>query len=221
MRIGVDAMGGDHAPVEEVRGVLAARHLLGPDDKIMLVGRRDAILEQLAGVKDWDSFVEIHHAEQVVGMDEPPVEAMRSKPDSSIAVMAHLHSEKVIDACVSAGNTGACVAAAQMRLRRLAGVHRPGIAVLTPTFHGPVALCDVGANPQCRPQHLYQYGIMSLVYVEAVCGIKNPRVAILSIGEEDAKGNSLVKQTSCSRPTNASTSSATPKAATSSAASAT
>jgi len=195
MRIGLDAMGGDHAPAEEVRGALTARELLGPEDKIVLVGRREAILEHLAGADDWERQIEIVHAEQVVAMDEPPVEAMRNKPDSSIAVLAHLAAEKKVDACVSAGNTGACVAAAQMRLRRLPGVHRPGIAVLTPTFHGPVVLCDVGANVQCRPLHLYQYGIMASVYSQTVCGRANPRVAILSIGEEDAKGNSLVKET--------------------------
>jgi len=128
-------------------------------------------------------------------MDEAPVEALRSKPNSSIALLAQMHADGEVDACVSAGNTGACVASAQMRLRRLPGAHRPGIAVVTPAFHGPVVLCDVGANVNCRPQHLHQYGVMASVYAHNVCGVEEPRVGLLSIGEEDAKGNSLVKQT--------------------------
>jgi glycerol-3-phosphate acyltransferase PlsX len=100
-----------------------------------------------------------------------------------------------VDAIISAGNTGACVAACQMRLRRLRGVHRPGIAVICPTFYGPVAMCDVGANVSCRPQHLHQYAIMASEYLRAICQVENARVGLLSIGQEDAKGNELVKQT--------------------------
>src|SRR5271169_5287171 len=114
-------------------------------------------------------------------MDESPVEAIRGKPDSSIAVM-------------SAGNTGACVAAAQLRMRTLAGVSRPGIAVILPTFFGPVVICDVGANISPKPKHFEQYAIMAGAYSQAVCGIKNPRVGLLSIGEEDAKGTTTVKE---------------------------
>jgi glycerol-3-phosphate acyltransferase PlsX len=195
VRIGIDAMGGDRAPVEEVKGALAARKLLSKDDRLVLIGREDAVREQLEGADGWKDFIEIRHAAQVIGMDESPVETLRTKPDSSLAVMAQMHADGDIDACISAGNTGACVAAAQMRLRRLPGVHRPGIAIIIPTFHGPVAMCDVGANVACRPQHLHQYGVMASVYVQAICGIKSPRVGILSIGEEDAKGNELVKAT--------------------------
>jgi glycerol-3-phosphate acyltransferase PlsX len=195
VRIGIDAMGGDRAPVEEVKGALAARKLLSKDDRLVLIGREDAVRKQLEGADGWQDFIEIRHAAQVIGMDESPVETLRTKPDSSLAVMAQMHADGEIDACISAGNTGACVAAAQMRLRRLPGVHRPGIAIIIPTFHGPVAMCDVGANVACRPQHLHQYGVMASVYVQAICGIKSPRVGILSIGEEDAKGNELVKAT--------------------------
>jgi len=195
MRIGIDAMGGDNAPREEVRGALAARQFLDRGDKIVLIGRQDAIRQHLAEDPRWPEFIEIHHAEQVIGMDEAPVEALRSKPDSSLAVMTQMHANGQTDACVSAGNTGACVAAAQMRLRRLRGVHRPGIAIVTPTHYGPVGICDVGANVNCRPQHLYQYGIMASVYLQCICGVRNPRVGLLSIGQEDAKGNELVKQT--------------------------
>jgi phosphate acyltransferase len=195
MRIGIDAMGGDGAPRAEVRGALDACALLGDDDKIVLVGDKDIILEHLSGNDGWEKHIEIHHASQVVGMSESPVEALRSKPDSSIAVLVRLHKESEIDACISAGNTGAFAAAGQMFLRRLKGVHRPGISIITPTPRGPVAVCDVGANVSCRPLHLYQYGVMASIYLSAVSDIADPRVGLLSIGTEEAKGNDLVKQT--------------------------
>jgi glycerol-3-phosphate acyltransferase PlsX len=195
MRIGIDAMGGDHAPEVEVKGALAAKELLGKDDRIVLVGQEPAVRQQLAQEKGWEDFIEIRHAEQVIRMDDPPVESLRTKPDSSVAVLAQMHRDREIDACISAGNTGAFVAAAQMRLRRLQGVHRPGIAVVAPTWRGPVAICDVGANVSCRPQHLYQYGLMASAYLSKICGVEKPRVGLLSVGEEDGKGNELVKGT--------------------------
>ena len=194
MRIGVDAMGSDRAPGVEVKGALAARSLIEAGDRIVLVGDEQAIGRHLDDSSDWSDFIEIRHADQTIGMDESPVEALRSKPDSSIAILAQMHADGQVDACISAGNTGAFVAAVQMRLRRLAGVHRPGIAILTPTFHGTVAVCDVGANVNCRPKHLQQYGVMASVYLTALRGVENPRVGLLSIGQEDAKGNSLVKE---------------------------
>jgi glycerol-3-phosphate acyltransferase PlsX len=108
--------------------------------------------------------------------------------------MATMQRHGQLDAGISAGNTGAFVAAAQMHLHRLRGVHRPGISIVTPTAHGPVAICDVGANVNCRPQHLHQYGVMASTYVNLVCRVKSPRIGLLSIGEEDAKGNDLVKE---------------------------
>ncbi|MCE5277393.1 MAG: phosphate acyltransferase PlsX [Planctomycetaceae bacterium] len=197
MRIGIDAMGGDHAPVEEVRGALAARELLAPGDRVVLVGQEDAIRAQLKteGVADWDQWVDVRHASQFITMNEHPVTSLRAKPDSSLAVMTKMHRDGELQACISAGNTGAFVAAAQMNLRRLPGVHRPGIAVIVPTSHNPVAVCDVGANIQCRPLHLLQYGIMASIYMDAICSVKNARVGLLSVGEEDAKGNELVKAT--------------------------
>ncbi|MGC9454674.1 MAG: phosphate acyltransferase PlsX [Phycisphaerae bacterium] len=194
MRIGIDAMGGDSAPVEEIRGALSARALLDEGDRIVLVGREEVLRQRLSETNGWEQFIEIRPAGEVIGMNESPVEALRSKPDSSIAVLLELHKRGEVDACISAGNTGAFVAAAQMRLRRLRGVHRPGIAIVTPTYSGPVALCDVGANVQCRPQHLHQYALMASVYLNALCGIDRPRVGLLSVGEEDAKGNELVKK---------------------------
>jgi glycerol-3-phosphate acyltransferase PlsX len=193
MRIGIDAMGGDRAPTEEVRGALEARSLLTGDDRIVLVGNEQAVRPCLELARDWRDRIELVHAEQVIHTNEAPVEALRAKPNSSIAVMTQMHRNGQLDATISAGHTGAFVAAAQMNLRRLRGVHRPGITIVTPAPRGPVALCDVGANVQPRPQHLHQYGIMASVYMRSICGIANPRVALLSIGEEDAKGNPLVK----------------------------
>ncbi len=193
MRIGIDAMGGDHAPVVEVQGALAAREHLAPEDRIVLVGQEGPVRAELDRSPGWQDFIEVRHAEQVIGMDEPPVEAMRSKPNCSLAVLTKMHRDGELDAAVSAGNTGAFVAAATMHLRRLREVHRPGIAVVAPTYRGPVTICDVGANVSCRPQHLHQYGIMASLYLQALCKIEDPRVALLSIGEEDAKGNDLVR----------------------------
>ena len=195
MRIGIDAMGGDRAPKAEVQGALDACASLSADDKIVLVGDKEIILQHLAGNDGWEEHIEIYHASQAIGMNESPVEALRSKPDSSIAVLVKLHKEGMVDACISAGNTGAFAAAGQMMLRRLKGVHRPGIAIVTPTPRGPVALCDVGANVSCRPAHLYQYGLMASIYLSAMCDMPDPRVGLLSIGAEEAKGNDLVKQT--------------------------
>jgi len=195
MRIGLDAMGGDRAPQVEVQGALAAAKLLTEDDEIVLIGDERSIDPHLNGAAVPAGRISLYHAGQTIGMDEAPVEALRAKPNSSIAVMAEMHRRGELDAVISAGNTGACVAAAQMRLRRLRGVHRPGIAIITPTHHGPVAVCDVGANVNCRPRHLHQYAIMASVYVDTLYDVSNPRVGLLSIGAEEAKGNELVRQT--------------------------
>jgi glycerol-3-phosphate acyltransferase PlsX len=134
-------------------------------------------------------------------MDEPPVEAVRSKPDSSITVLAELASARKasrrgtepLDAIISAGNTGACVAAAQMHIRRLRNVHRPGIAVTIPTFSGPIVLIDVGANIEPKPHHLAQYGVMGEIYSRRIMGVQNPRVALMNVGGEEQKGTAEMK----------------------------
>ena len=195
MRVGVDAMGGDFAPEEPVMGALDAEPMLGADDQIVLIGDQQAIRPYLQAHSGWERFIRVEHAGEVIGMDEVPVESLRAKPDSSIARMAELAARGELDALISAGNTGACVAACQMRLRRLRGVHRPGIAIVMPTFYGPVTLCDVGANVNCRPKHLFQYAVMASEYARNICGAENPRVGLLSIGREDAKGTQLVKET--------------------------
>lgn len=193
MRIGLDAMGGDLGVAEIVAGALDAVELLSSDDRVVLVGDQEKISAALP--ENCPEQIEIHHASQAVGMAEPPVEAHKSKPDNSIAVMTGLHKKGMVEACISAGNTGACVAAGLMLLGRLPNVQRPGIAVIAPTAAGPLAICDVGANVNCRPMHLYQYAVMSSLYMKTVTGVENPRVALLSVGEEEGKGNSLVKKT--------------------------
>ena len=195
MRIGVDAMGGDFAPAEPVLGALDAAGALADGDTIVLIGDEKAIRTYLDERPGWEDRIRIEHAPDVVGMDEVPVESLRAKPNSSIARMAELARGGGLEAIVSAGNTGACVAAAQMRLRRLRGVHRPGIAIVMPTFYGPVTMCDVGANVNCRPSHLFQYAVMASEYARLICKVEDPRVGLLSIGEEDAKGTELVKET--------------------------
>ncbi len=200
MRIAIDVMGGDHAPDAILAGSLGAVDLLGPGDQLVLIGDDRVIRDYLAqhGLEG-DGRIDIEPTTQVIAMDEKPVDALRKKPDSSIVRMAELGKAKAgakyCDVIISAGNTGACVAAAQMAMRRLPGVNRPGIAVTMPTFHGPLVLCDVGANPEPKPHHLYQYAHMARVYAEKVVNIKNPRVALLSIGGEEGKGNTLVRET--------------------------
>lgn len=195
MRIGVDAMGGDHAPSEQVAGALQSREFLTDDDRVVLFGKASQVCPLLDQAGSWKDVIEVVDCPDAVEMDEPPVEALRNKPDSSIARLSRAHRSGEVDSIISAGNTGAVVAACQMHLRRLRGVHRPGICILVPTVHGPVALCDVGANVSCRPQHLFQYGVMAKIYAEHVGGVTNARIGLLSIGAEEGKGNALVKGT--------------------------
>ena len=197
MRVAVDVMGGDHAPTEILQGCWQAAPLLQDGDVICLVGDEKIVrqgLEHSSLTSEQQKHYSVVATTQVISMDESPVEAIRGKPDSSISVMCKLAAKKEVDAVISAGNTGACVAAAQLRMRLLKGVSRPGIAVMLPTFHGPVVICDVGANPEPKPKHLEQYAIMAAAYGAALCGRKEPRVGLLSIGEEDAKGNTLTKE---------------------------
>lgn len=196
VRIAVDAMGGDHAPRAIVRGAVQALADL-PELELILLGdeaRVDAELRSSAE-ESGTSRLRILHTSQVVGMDEPALDAIRTKKDSSLVRMVELAAAGQADAVVSAGNTGACAAACQLLLKPLDFITRPGIAVTIPSFHGPYVICDVGANIQARPQHLHDYAIMAGLYAEHVHGIANPRVALLSIGEEDGKGTGLVRKT--------------------------
>jgi len=194
MRIAIDAMGGDYAPDEIIAGVLEAIGLLESSDEVTLVGPQEVVESRLRALKYDKRRVHVVHAPDVIGMDETPIGSLRKKPKCSIAVLAKLAKRDQTDAVISAGNTGACVAAFQMRMRNLPGVNRPGIAVVFPTFEGPVTICDVGANIACKPINLYQYGLMASVYSKHLLGVQNPRVGIMSIGQEDAKGNEVIKR---------------------------
>ncbi|RME39710.1 MAG: phosphate acyltransferase PlsX [Planctomycetota bacterium] len=195
VRVAVDAMGGDYAPAAVVQG--AVRAIARFDDlHLTFVGdqrRIRAELERVGLAEDEDRW-RIVHASQVVAMDESPIEALKSKPDSSLLRMVELAVAGEVDAVLSAGHTGACAAACQLKLRPLPGVTRPGIAVTIPSFHGPFVLCDVGANIQAKPRHLYEYAVMASIYAERIIGIERPRVALISIGEESGKGTGLIKQ---------------------------
>lgn len=195
MRIAIDAMGGDFAPREIVAGAVDGLVHLGSDDKIVLFGQEEAIRAELSKLQYDASRIEIVHAADVIGMGDHPVEALRAKRDNSIAKMAVAGSSGQVDVMISAGNTGACVAACQMKLRPLDGVSRPGIAVAFPSFGGPLIMCDVGANPEPKAKHMYQYALMSTLFAEQMFDLKRqPKVALLSIGEEESKGTTLTRE---------------------------
>ena len=154
MRIAIDVMGGDNAPDEIIAGALESIELLNETDELILVGPKQQIEDKLPSSKSRGDVISVVDAPDVIGMDEAPIESLRKKVKSSIAVMAKIAKRGQADGVISAGNTGACVAAFQMRMRNLPGVNRPGIAVVFPTFEGPVVICDVGANIACKPINL-------------------------------------------------------------------
>lgn len=193
-------MGGDNAPDDILRGCIDGLKHLAPDDKLVLFGNERDIDEVLSEVGVSDPRIEIVATTQVIEMAESPSLAVKGKPDSSIVQMCRYSSQreqdpsKRCDAALSAGNTGACVAAGIMQMKRLPGVHRPGISVAMPSMHGPMVLCDAGANPEPTATHLWQYAIMADVVAKRMLHIENPRVAIMNIGAEDSKGTGTIKQ---------------------------
>jgi glycerol-3-phosphate acyltransferase PlsX len=192
IRIAVDAMGGDNAPEAIVSGVIEAARLSEGRYEIILVGDKSIIndtLERHHFIKGLP--ITLVHASQKVEMDESPAMAMRKKPDSSIAVATRLHSEGKVDGVVSAGNTGAIMAAAFFLLNRIEGVLRPAIGSFLPHEGGVCFVIDVGTNVDCKPDHLLQFGIMGSIYINHVLGIEKPRVGLLNIGEEESKGNEV------------------------------
>ncbi len=195
MRIAIDAMGGDHAPRNVVEGALQALADLDSGDELILVGPERLIRAELPAPCDGQAQLRLENATEVIGMDETPVEAVRRKRDSSIVRMVKLGAGGQADAMISAGNTGALVAAGVLLLKPLAGVERPGIGVMIPTMHGMVILCDAGANIQPKPAHLHQYALLAGIYAEAILHIERPRVGLLNIGAEEEKGTPLVKET--------------------------
>ncbi|HAZ62076.1 MAG TPA: phosphate acyltransferase PlsX [Armatimonadetes bacterium] len=193
MRIAVDAMGGDLAPAEIVAGVLAAA-ARWTDTEFILVGDQDAIRTQF-GHQPQRVNIAVHHAPDVIGMEDDPARAVRRKPNSSLVQACRLVAEGSAEAIFSAGNTGAAAAAALFTIGRLDGVQRPAIAVVLParSESGKVIVCDAGANVDCKPEWLAQFATMGAMYAEGIEGITNPRVGLLNIGEETCKGNALSK----------------------------
>lgn len=194
MRIALDAMGGDFAPAPNIIGAKEAVAQI-PDLEILLVGDREALEQEIDAAGGVPRSVQIVESEGFVGMDEKPTVALREKPNCSIARCWQLMAGGEADAVVSAGNTGAVVAAGLRTRLFLKGVKRPGIAVTLPTLRGPCVLMDVGANPAARPEQLYQYGLMGSIYAREMLGIAAPRVGLMNIGSEDGKGNDLYRET--------------------------
>ncbi len=194
MKIALDAMGGDFGPPNLVAGAVMALREYPRITKLFLVGDATKIETELKKHGCSDSRVEIVHASQVVAMSDGAVESVRRKKDSSVSRAVDLVKHGKADAIVSAGHTGAAVAATAIKLRMLPGVERPGIASLVPTETNVFVLIDAGANVDARPMHLVQYGIMGTVYSRHVLGYKNPTVGLMSIGDEDVKGTGLTKE---------------------------
>jgi glycerol-3-phosphate acyltransferase PlsX len=219
IRIAIDVMGGDHAPDAVMKGVIDALPILAPDEHLVLVGngKRSSALTWMNGGSPtpvWRSFTH----DDVIEMGDSPAQAVRTKPNSSIVVMAKLGSKKAeipCDGVLSAGNTGACVAAGQMHMKRLPGVHRPGIAVTIPAFHGPIVLCDAGANPS-PGVHLWQYGVMCSA-LRRTCWGSPPAGGADEHRREEGKGSDLSRRpATCSARRRASTTSGTSRGGTSS-----
>jgi len=195
VQIALDAMGGDYGSEELIAGALLAVKQTGLN--VSLVGDESLLamhLDRLAPDSKTAKSIKIVHSSQVIDMNEHPVDAIRKKKDSSIMVAFDLVRQKEADAVVSAGNSGATLAAASRKLGRLEGISRPGIASIFPTLKKPVVLMDIGANVDCRPQHLFQFGVMAAAF-SRINDVAKPRVGLLSIGEETGKGNSLIKET--------------------------
>jgi glycerol-3-phosphate acyltransferase PlsX len=193
MRIAVDAMGGDYAPSEIIKGAVSAAREL--DYEIILVGEEYSIQRYLNKYPPVNDKITVKHASEIIGMDEPPTKSVRKKKDSSINIGMQLVKNNEADSFVSAGNTGAMVTSATLQLRTLEGVMRAGISIVMPTVKGRALLIDVGANIDCKPEHLLQYALMGDVYSRYVMNKKEVKVGLLSIGEEKTKGTNLVKET--------------------------
>ena len=190
--IAVDGMGSDHSPASEIEGVVAAAKAWNV--RIVLVGR-ESVLQPLLKKAGGNLLpVEIRNADEVVTMDEPPTAALRKKKNSSIRVAADLVRNGEAAGLVSAGNTGAVMATSKMVFGMVSGVDRPALATVLPTLTGHSVMLDVGANVSCKPHHLVQFAVMGHLFSRKIVGIASPRVGLMSVGEEESKGNDLVKE---------------------------
>ncbi len=190
MRIAVDAMGGDHAPVEIVKGAVEAAVKDGI--RIILVGKEDRIRAELNKYRYPHELISCFHTPDIIEMNEESASAVRRKKNASLVVATRLVKEGDAAAVVSAGNTGAQMAAALFELGRIPGIERPGIATVFPSPTGPKVLIDSGANVDCKARHLVQFAGLGSIYAKNVLGIDNPRVALLNVGSESNKGNEAV-----------------------------
>jgi len=192
MKIAVDAMGGDHGPAVVVEGALAAVREFG--SSVILVGDREAIEREISRLGAQTLGIEIRHASEVVGMAESPSMALRRKRDSSLRIAAELVRDGKASAFISAGNTGAAMAIAMFVIGVLRGIDRPAIAAVLPSLRGFAVLIDAGANITPKPWHLFQFAIMGHVYARDILRMQRPRVGLLSVGEEEGKGNDLTRE---------------------------
>lgn len=194
VRVAVDAMGGDNAPKEIIKGAVEAVKAK-EEIQLILVGVEDKIKQELANYTYPKERIRVVHATEIITTEESPVMAIRKKKDSSIVVAMNMVKNKEADAFVSAGSSGAILAGGQLIVGRIKGIERPPLAPLIPTEKGVSLLIDCGANVDARASHLVQFAKMGSIYMEYVVGIKNPKVAIVNIGAEEEKGNALVKET--------------------------
>ncbi len=194
--IAVDVMGGDHGPAVNIPGAIEAARQFGV--RLALVGDAEKIKAELAklpsGHLSGKVVYDIVHTDEVAGMDEKPSDILRRKKNASIQVACRLVKEGKADGVVSAGNSGATVACGMFIMGRIPGVDRPALASVMPTEKKPIVLLDVGANVDCKPHHLFQFGLMANAYVKDLLEYESPRIGLLSIGEEEGKGNSQVKE---------------------------
>lgn len=193
VRIAVDAMGGDYAPFEIVKGAVDAARVYGVS--ILLVGREDEVQAELDKYDTTGLDIKIKHASEVIEMGEAPGIALRKKKDASIIKTVEAVSQKEADALVAAGSTGAAMAASLFGFGRLKGIERPAITCTIPTMTKPIVLVDAGANSESTPEMLYQFATMGKIFSETIMGVPNPRIGVLNIGEEEGKGNGLAKET--------------------------
>ena len=192
--IALDAMGGDHAPDATVGGAVRALRRF-EDISMILTGPKDRIEALLAGADDVRRRIEIVDCDEVITMDEHPMMAVRKKVNSSMVQAMLAVREKRAGAAVSAGSTGALLACGMLRVGRIPGIERPALAPVLPGENGPFLLIDSGANVDCQPKYLTQFGLMGSVYMSAVMGVKEPKVGLVNIGTETEKGNKLTKET--------------------------
>jgi glycerol-3-phosphate acyltransferase PlsX len=192
IKIAVDSMGSDNSPISEVEGSVQAAKDYGVS--VILVGKEPVLTPILREAGGNGLPIEIRNATQVITMEEPPTIALRRKKDSSMRIAAELVRDKTASGLVSAGNTGAVMAISKVVFGAVPGVDRPALAAILPTLAGHAVLLDVGANVSCKPQHLMQFAVMGHLFSKKIIGIDSPRVGLMSVGEEESKGNELTKE---------------------------